>query len=381
MKILAIIIAFYYLYHLIFLMIGLTLNRKKEVKQGKGENIFAVFVPAHNEENVIRESLASIMGANYPKENFKVYVIADNCTDRTVEFTNLAGAIALERRNDKKRGKQHALAWAYEQVDLSKFDAVLIMDADNHIDPDLFTILDYELENGHKVIQAYVETKNPSESWISINYGYTYWYMFRSVMARCRLGLSGWLAGTGVCIDTEIIQKVKWELNTLTDDVEYTCKLLLHGEKVYLASNALVYDQKPNDMKFSWRQRLRWVRGQTQVGLNYLPRLAVMTFKSWLSGDIKKTLITFDALMWVPMQLILLSSFALSIFLSGWTYFLSLIITVPLLYTLPLLAEEVKIKKAWTHLITASFFWITWIPITAYGVITHGNKEWFRTPH
>lgn len=361
-------------------MVGLALNRKKAPKQGKGKSTFAVFVPAHNEENVIHESLSTIMGANYPKENFKVYVIADNCTDKTVEFSNQAGAYALER-NGPKRGKQHALAWAYEQVDLKQFDAVLIMDADNHIDPDLFTVLDYELEHGHKVIQAYAETKNPSESWISVNYSYIYWYMFRVVMARCCLGLSGWLAGTGVCISTEILKKVKWELNTLTDDVEYTCKLLINDEKVYLATNALIYDQKPNNMKFSWKQRLRWVRGQTQVGLKYLPKLAVKTFKNWLSGDIKKTLITFDALMWVPMQLVLLASFTTSLIVSGWSYFLSLIITVPLLYTLPLLAEEVKIKKAWTHLITASFFWITWIPITAYGVITHGNKEWFRTPH
>lgn len=380
MKILAIIISIYYLYHLFFLMVSLVLPKDKSIKKGKGNNRFAVFVPAHNEENVIYESVSSILRANYPEENYQIYVIADNCTDKTAKLASLAGAYSLERFDDKK-GKQHALAWAYEQVDLNQFDAVLILDADNHIDLNLFNVLDYELENGHKVIQAYAETKNPSDSWISINYCYIYWYMFRSVMARCRLGLSGWLAGTGVCISTETLKKVKWELNTLTDDVEYTCKLLLNGEKVYLASNALVYDQKPNNMTFSWKQRIRWVRGQTQVGLKYLPNLAVKTFKNWLSGDIKQTLITFDALMWVPMQFILLASFMISVLSSGWTYFLSLVITVPILYTLPLLAEEIKIKKAWTYLITSSFFWITWIPITAYGVITYGNKEWFRTPH
>jgi len=382
-KIIVAIIAVYYLYHLIFFMVSLPLKRKRIliVNEKKANNRFAVLVPAHNEENVIFNSVRSILAAHYPKEKFDVFTIADNCTDRTASLAEAAGSKSLIRHDANQKGKQYALKWAFNQIDLRKYDAVVILDADNHIDTDLFSILDENLSAGHNVIQAYVETKNPGDSWVSMNYAYALWYMHRLTMVRSRISMSAWLAGTGVCIRTEVLKRVGWNVTTLTDDVEYTCQLLLQGEKVYMAENALVYDQKPVRILDSMKQRLRWIRGQTQVTVKYLPKLFVYAWKSWFKGQFGQAIRAFDATMWVPMQLIILASFVYSVVNGATTYLAAIIITTPIFYILPLVAERISLKKAWQYLVTSGVFFLTWIPITAYGVVTYGKQGWWRTPH
>lgn len=383
MKIVLAIIAVCYLYHMVFLMASLPLSRKKNVGSTKNSTKarFAVFVPAHNEENVIFSSARSILMAEYPTDQFDVFVIADNCTDKTASLAIAAGAKALVRQDEIQKGKQYALEWGFNQIDLSNYDAVVILDADNHIEPDLLSILNGHLMAGHNIIQAYVETKNPGDSWISMNYAYALWYLHRLLMVRTRLGMSAWLAGTGVCIQTDVLKKVGWNVTTLTDDVEYTCQLLLKGEKVYLAEEAKVYDQKPIGIKDSMKQRLRWIRGQTQVTVRYLPKLLIYSIKSWFKGEFENAVRAIDAMMWVPMQLIILVSFCYSMTTGAFIYLLAVLISTPFFYMLPLAAERISLKKAWKYIFTSGAFFLTWIPITAYGVVTYGKQGWWKTPH
>jgi cellulose synthase/poly-beta-1,6-N-acetylglucosamine synthase-like glycosyltransferase len=382
MKIIASLIAIYYLYHMTFLLASLGIKRTKiDTPLGSGKSRFAVFLPAHNEQDVIHDSIKSILSALYPKDKFNVYVIADNCTDNTSLYAQNAGAKVLERQDTLKRGKQFALDWAFNQIDLDNYDAVVILDADNHIDPKFFSELNNHLQSGSKVIQAYEETKNPNDSWISMNNAYTYWYMFRLQMIRSKLGMSAWLAGTGVCISTTLLKRIGWNVTTIVDDVEFTCRLLLNGEKVTLAEQAIIYDQKPIYLLDSLKQRLRWIRGQTQVGIKYLPRLFFYVLKGLLQGNYVQSIRAFDAIMWLPMQIIILLSFLISLSSGGITYLLTLLITTPFFYILLLLVERVKLRKAWGYLITSGAFFMTWIPVTVYGVMTYGKKSWWRTPH
>lgn len=382
MKFILVTITAYYLYHMAFLLASLGINRSRiGTPSGSGQSQFAIFIPAHNEQNVIQDSVKSILTAHYPQNNFIVYVVADNCTDDTVQCARNAGAKVLERYNPLRRGKQFALEWAFKQIDLDNFDAVVILDADNHINPEFFSVLDHHLQAGHKVLQAYEETMNPNDSWVSMNNAYMYWYMFRLQMIRMKLGMSSWLAGTGMCISIEILKKIGWRVTTIVDDVEFTCQLLLSGEKVILADGAVLYDQKPIRLMDSMMQRLRWIRGQTQVGIKYLPKLVVYILKSLFEGKYGQAFRAFDAIMWLPMQFIILASFINLFIIGGFSYLLTVLISTPVFYILPLVAERVQFRKAWLYLVTSGAYFLTWIPITAYGVITHGKQTWWRTPH
>ncbi|MGI9861337.1 glycosyltransferase [Moorella naiadis] len=375
------VITIFYFYHLVWLFISLAIARTPPAEPaGEGKSRFAVLFPAHNEEGVIAASIASVKNCRYPKELFNVYVIADNCTDRTAALARQAGAIALERQ-DPQRGKQHALKWAFNAIDLEKYDAVVILDADNRVDSGFLSALDSELQKGNKVVQGYLETLNPNDSWITANYAYMFWYICRLNMARSLLGLSSWLAGTGFCISTDVIKRIGWRVETLTDDVEYTCQLILAGERIKFAPGAVVYDQKPLLLENSMRQRLRWIRGQTQVTMKYLPRLAVQAVKAWLAGKPGAAIQAIDGIMWVPMHLVVMASVGMSLALFGWQYLLSVLVTAPVTFILPMAAERVKNGRAWAYLVTAGAFFFTWLPVTAYGVVTCGQKSWWRTPH
>ncbi len=384
MEILLTLVLGFYLYHLTFFLASLALKREILARPASGDywiNRFAVIVPAHNEARVIASRVANIARVRYPKNLYEVFVVADNCTDETAAEAIRAGATVIERQNEDSRGKQHALAYAFKQIDLDKFDAVVVLDADNTVDNNLLMAFDAHLARGEKVIQGYVETQNHSDSWVTMNYAYIFWYMFRLQMARSKIGLSTWLAGTGLCISTETLRRIGWNVTTLTDDVEYTCQVILAGEKVHLATSAVVYDQKPIGLQDSIKQRVRWVRGQTQVVVKYLPALVRMAFKSWASGDYKAAVRAFDACMWIPMQFILLASFAYALYNQGFIYLLTLCLTAPVMYVLPMVAERIKHRKGWAYLFSAGLFYLTWIPITIYSVATFRKSSWWRTPH
>jgi len=372
----------FYMYHLLFFLLGLAIARPAlGSPRGPGRHRFVIVIPAYNEENVIYQSVLSILGCDYHKKLFEVYVIADNCTDKTAELAESAGAKVLRRFNKAQRGKQYALEWAFGHIDLNAYDAVVILDADNHIDPGFLAVMDYHLAKGDKVIQGYIETKNPCDSWVTANYAYMMWYVSRLQMFRTKVELSAILGGTGYCVSTDVLRRIGWNVRSLVDDAEYTCQLILADERVVFAPGAVVYDQKPVRLSDSLKQRLRWMRGQTQITIRYIPRLALCMITSWFKGNIGQAVRAFDAIMWVPMQLVILYSVMFSFFDNAMLYVLTVGFTVPLYQSLPVLAERITLRKIWAYLGTAGVYFFTWVPVTIYGVMTHGNQGWWRTPH
>jgi len=92
-----------------------------------------LIVAAHNEEAVIGHIVDSLFRQNYPRNLFDVYVVADNCTDRTAEIAEEHGAIVYKRYNNSARGKGYALEWMFEKIYNmeEKYDAISVFDADN----------------------------------------------------------------------------------------------------------------------------------------------------------------------------------------------------------------------------------------------------------
>ena len=84
-------------------------------------------------------------------------------------------------------------------------------------------------------------------------------------LAKYRIGLSTALGGTGMCIRTSIIREYGWDCNSLTEDMEFSMKLLTHGIRTCWGHDAIVYDEKVTTMMASCKQRLRWLKANLTV--------------------------------------------------------------------------------------------------------------------
>lgn len=262
------------LYHVLIIPAGLWYRPGVSLRRFRHR--FAVIIPAHNEETVIGPLLQNLRGLDYPAGLYDVYVVADNCADRTAALARLEGARVLERHDPHCRGKAFALEYAFLHILGSAgeraggYDAVVIVDADNLVAPNFLQAMAARLERGERVIQGYLDVKNPNDTWVTASFAISYWVSNRFwCLARSNLGLTVPLGGTGMCIDTGVLRTVGWGTETLTEDLEFTARALLRGVRTHWAHEAAIYDEKPLTFAGSWTQRLRWVQGGVQVACRH----------------------------------------------------------------------------------------------------------------
>jgi cellulose synthase/poly-beta-1,6-N-acetylglucosamine synthase-like glycosyltransferase len=67
---------------------------------------FLAVIPAHNEEDVLSQTLSAIHRAQRARD--QVLVIADRCTDQTVAIAKAFGAHVVERPPDARPGRDAA---------------------------------------------------------------------------------------------------------------------------------------------------------------------------------------------------------------------------------------------------------------------------------
>lgn len=203
-------------YYLILGLFGLFRKKNKKVYEPK--NKFALLIAAHNEEVVIGSLIESMLQIDYPKELYDVFVIADNCTDNTAQIAGEYGVNVCERFSEDKRGKGYALEWMFDKLFKmeKKYDAVAIFDADNLVHKNFLREMNSKMQEGYKVVQGYIDSKNPNDSWIAASYSIAFWTQNRMFqLARENVGFSNQIGGTGFVVETETLKELGWGASTL----------------------------------------------------------------------------------------------------------------------------------------------------------------------
>ncbi len=288
------ILTIFWAYQFIVSICSLIKFKEKPIIEEK-ENRFMAIIPAHNEEAVVANLVESLKNQNYAKELYDIYVIADNCTDKTAQVAKEAGAIVYERFDENKKTKGYALQWFLAQKieEDAPYDAFCVFDADNIADKNFLKAMNKKLCQGENVVQGYRDIKNPTDNWITAGYAIFYWTMNRFYhLARYNLGLSPLLNGTGFMVRFDVIKPTGWDTKTLTEDIEFSLKNIIEGRKLGWATDAIVYDEQPTGFKQSWSQRSRWTVGHIQCMKEYTGMLA-------LAVKEKKTLMNFDGLLYI----------------------------------------------------------------------------------
>lgn len=388
------------MYYLVISFFGIFRRKNKKIIEPK--KTFALIVAAHNEEQVIKDILQSIKKLDYPKELYDTFVIADNCTDLTAKISSDNGALVYERNDKEKKGKGYALEWMFNKIFKmnKKYDAVVIFDADNIVSKNFLTEMNKKLCEGYKVVQGYLDSKNPTDTWITGSYSISFWASDRMFqLSRNNLGLSNQLGGTGFAVDTEVLRNLGWGATCLTEDLEFTCKLVLNGYKVGWAHDAVVYDEKPLSLMQSWRQRKRWMQGFADVSSRYF-------FKLMKNAITKFSFVSFDCALYTIQPVVIVLT-GISMLISSAQYIFkffsqisnltntllnintnmmviggSLLFIVQFLYTPFIIFLEKKLNfKIFLYYIIYPLYSLTWIPISIQGMLQKNNKEWSHTKH
>lgn len=267
-----------YAYQFFYLLLGTA--KKSRCRLAKAvPHRYAVMISARNEEAVIGNLIESIRRQKYPAGLVSIFVVADNCTDRTAAVAAEAGALVFVRQNKAQVGKGYALEFLFEQVmeqyGESYFDGYFIFDADNLLDENYISEMNRTFSAGFRIVTSYRNSKNYGANWISS--GYALWFLREARHlnnARMLLGTSCAVSGTGFLIHRDVINRTGgWKYFLLTEDIQFTVENILNGERVGYCHDAVLYDEQPETFSQSWVQRLRWAKGYYQVFRRYGSRL------------------------------------------------------------------------------------------------------------
>lgn len=232
-----------------------------------------VLIPAHNEEKSIPATLVSLMQQSTPPD--RVLVVADNCTDRTVQVAKEHGVDVFETvGNTHKKGG--ALNQALQDLlpTLGDNDTVMVMDADSQIGDDFLAeairrFTDdralmavgglFEGEDGHGLLGQFQRNE----------------YIRYQREIRRRNGRVFVLTGTASVFRASALRAVAeargselpgikgevYDTFALTEDNELTIALKSLGALTISPIACTVVTELMPGWRMLWAQRLRWQRG------------------------------------------------------------------------------------------------------------------------
>ncbi len=238
------------------------LDKKNSSACEATEANFAILIPAHNEEVLLPDLCKSLAALDYPKDKYTVYIVADNCTDKTAQLAQEIGWVhVFERFDETKRSKGHAISWLMHELEEKQLshDAYIIIDADSVVDGNFLKAMSRELARGSQVMQADSTVSNALESPSTIMrlIAISLFYHIRA-LGRNAIRGSSTLNGNGMCFSRAILEHYPWQAHSLSEDYEHYLNLVLHGELVRYVPDAIVRSYMSTSFKQMRTQDIRW---------------------------------------------------------------------------------------------------------------------------
>lgn len=240
-------------------------------------------LPAHDEEASLGAALDSLRSQTRPPD--RIVVVADNCTDRTVEIARAHG-VEVHETVDNSNKKAGALNQVLELLmpTLGDHAQVLVMDADCTLDPEFLAVARANLRDGALGGCGGTFRGGPGGGLVGTFQRNEYARYERDV--RRLRGKALVLTGTASVFPVSVLREVVaarrdgrlpdrsgagsvYDLRVLTEDNELSLALLHLGYDI-LAPAACTLE---TEVMPTWRtladQRLRWKRGAIENLVDY----------------------------------------------------------------------------------------------------------------
>lgn len=303
-----------------------------------------ILVPAHNEEFSLPVTLTALKQQTRAPD--RVIVVADNCTDRTVEIALEMGYEAIESVNNEHK-KGGALNQALAQIlpVSDPHDVIMVMDADTSLSPRFLEVGAEKLLQDPELSAVggvfYGEDGNGLIGQFQRNE-----YARYSLQIRSRHGRVFVLTGTATMFRVEALLDVAaarnlfipgeagkvYDTTALTEDNELTLALKSLGSTMVSPIECMVTTEIMPTWKNLWVQRKRWQRGALEnLGAYGITRA---TIRYWgqqvgigygtvaLNLAILLMVITFlavDHWLWFPFWLVIGAIFLVERVVTAWS--------------------------------------------------------------
>ena len=259
-----------------------SIKKQKKVVKYKPEELpfVSVFIPAHNEENTIGSTVASVCNSDYSigdKINYELIVINDGSTDNTGEILSELKKdypqLKIVTRHPPRSGKGKGFV-LNDALTLSKGEIIGVFDADTQIKSDyLKTIVQY-LNGDIDGVQSRVKMFNLNENYLARMQHLEFASFGNTLIAKDNLGSTGFLGGNGQFVKKQsIIDSGRWDGFAVTEDLNLAIKIMLNGGKIRYCGECAVYQEAVTEWKAFFRQRVRWAIGNFETLFVYLPQI------------------------------------------------------------------------------------------------------------
>lgn len=234
-------------------------GRKSDIPKAKNQNRIVVLIPSYKQDDVIEQTVISILSQAYPQRMFDVTVISDHQN----EMTNMRLAqypITLLTPNFAESTKAKSLQYAILNLPEFKiYDIALILDADNIIDQNFLQNVNDAFEiAATKAIQLHRISKNRDTAaarmdaiFEEINNA-----IFRK--GHINLGISSSIAGSGTAYDFAWFKTNVMKAKSSGEDKELEALLLRQEYFIDYFDNIYVYGEKKRTTTKLNEQRGRW---------------------------------------------------------------------------------------------------------------------------
>lgn len=250
------------LYLFIFALFSLR-KRKYHYPTAKKKYRHAVLFPAYKEDRVIINSVRSFLQQDYPRELYDVIVISDQISPATNETLRGLSAKVIEI-NIPQSTKTNALRAATDYIDAEnlQYDVVVVMDADNVVDPDFLSKINDAFYSGCAAVQTHRVAKNRNTSVAVLDAVSE--EMNNSIFRKghTRLGFSSGLIGSGMAFEYELFKDSIWKAAHVGVDKQLEMILLKQNIYIEYLEDIYTYDEKVANKASFYQQRRRWLATQ-----------------------------------------------------------------------------------------------------------------------
>ncbi len=262
---------------------------RKHWKESKEYKKMAIIICAKNEEACIYNMVKYLVqDLDYPKDKYRIYVCASNCTDKTAEEARRAGATVFvyDDFDPSHQRVSYPLRYLIQEVLKMDHDSEVFVrfDADNIPSRDFLKQMNNAICGGAKILRAYEASTNLRQNiWTEQS------ALFTIKDVRCQNNFRQFLngattgSGPGLTFTRDVAESIGgWDCMSAIEDVEFSFKRLYDGYKIYFNTDAIVYEDQPSSFNDTFRRLTRLGNAFTKLFFTDGWRMIV---KFWKTGN------------------------------------------------------------------------------------------------